>query len=412
MLQTLLTYVRELHLADLIDIALVTTFVYSAIALLRRTQARLVAGGIVVLMTLFIIAQALDLRLTTWLLQGFFAVFLIILVVIFQEELRQLFERLALWGLRRGAPATPSFGTTEVLVGTAADLARTRTGALIVLVGAQPVERHMHGGLELGGRLSEPLLKSIFDTGSPGHDGAVVVEKDSVIRFAAQLPLSTDFKQLRARGTRHSAALGLSERTDAMCIVVSEERGEISVARDGKLRTLSGAPELEAEIQNFLHQLAPPRSRRNVVSRLLLENWVEKVASLIFVMGLWYLFVPGSRPATEAFPIAVKVVNVPPGATLEKVEPTQVMAILSGQRRAFYLFDPSRMDVTVDATLAKYGRRTFAVSEDQIRHPPDLTVEDVEPEQVRISLKVDTGTQAPTAVPPTATPAPKPKSAG
>lgn len=393
--ESVLTQFRELHLADLLDIALVTTFVYSAIALLRRTQARLVAGGIVVLMTLFIIAQALDLRLTIWLLQGFFAVFLIILVVIFQEELRQLFERLALWGLRRGAPAAPSFGTAEVLVGTAADLARTRTGALIVLAGAQPVDRHLHGGLELGGRLSEPLLKSLFDTGSPGHDGAVVVKQDSVVRFAAQLPLSTDFRQLHGTGTRHSAALGLAERTDALCIVVSEERGTISVARDGKLRELSGAPELESEIQAFLRALSPPPSRRALLSGLLRENWMEKIASLLFVLGLWYLYVPGSRPATRAFPIAVKVVNIPPGSTLERVEPTEVTAILSGQRRAFYLFNPDLMDVTVDATLAKYGRRTFAVSEDQIRHPPELTVEDVEPEQVRIALRPESGTRTP-----------------
>ena len=110
---------------------------------------------------------------------------------------------------------------------------------------------------------------------------------------------------------------------------------------------------------------------------------------MLFVLGLWFLFVPGSRPATRAFPIAVKVVNVPPGSTLEHVDPTQVTAILSGQRRAFYLFNPDLMDVTIDATLAKYGRRTFAVSEDQIRHPPELTVEDVEPEQVRISLRAE-----------------------
>ncbi len=412
MLDFLLTQARDVHLADLLDIALVTSFVYSVIALLRRTQARLVAGGIVVLMTLFIAAQALDLRLTTWLLQGFFAVFLIILVVIFQEELRQLFERLALWGLRRHAPETPSFGTAELLVGTAADLARSRTGALIVLVGQQPIERHLHGGIELNGHLSEPLLKSIFDTSSPGHDGAVVISKDTVMRFAAQLPLSTDFKQLRGTGTRHSAALGLAERTDVLCIVVSEERGTIAVARNGTLRTLDGASHLEAELQGFLHELTPPTTSRGVLSGLLRENWVEKIASLLFVLGLWYLFVPGSRPATEAFPIAVKVVNVPPGSTLERVEPTQVMAILSGQRRAFYLFNPSLMDVTIDASLAKYGRRTFAVSEDQIRHPPELTVEDVEPEQVRISLRVDSSTPTEPNAPPSPTPTPHAKSAG
>lgn len=402
MLDTVLTQLRELHLADALDIALVTTFVYSAIALVRRTRARLVAGGILVLIALFIAAQALDLRLTTWLLQGFFAAFLIMLVVIFQEELRQMFERLALWGLRRGAAATPSFGTAEVLVGAVADLARTKTGALIVLVGAQPVDRHLHGGIELGGRLSEPLLKSIFDPGSPGHDGAVVVHQDTVERFAAQLPLSTDFQQLRGTGTRHSAALGLAERTDALCIVVSEERGAISVARAGTLRVLRGASELEGVLQDFLSELSPPAGGRGFISALLRENWVEKIASLLLVIGLWYLYVPGSRPATEGFPVRVKVVNLPPGYVLDRVEPGEVMAFFSGQRRAFYLFDSGRIDVTVDASLAKYGRRTFAVSEDQIPHPPDLTVEDVEPEQIRISIHALEAT--PATPPATATP--------
>jgi uncharacterized protein (TIGR00159 family) len=405
MLASVLTQLRELHLADALDIALVTAFVYSAIALVRHTRARLVVGGILVLIGLFIAAQALDLRLTTWLLQGFFAAFLIMLVVIFQEELRQLFERLALWGLRRGGAAAPSFGTAEVLVGAVADLARTRTGALIVVVGAQPIDRHLHGGVELGGRLSEPLLRSIFDPGSPGHDGAVVVQRDTVTRFAAQLPLSTDFEQLRGAGTRHSAALGLAERTDALCIVVSEERGTISVARAGQLRVLAGAPELEAALQAFLRELSPPASGRGVLSALLRENWVEKVASLVLVIGLWYLYVPGSRPATEAVPIAVKVVNLPPGYVLDRVEPSEVTALFSGQRRAFYLFDPSRIDITVDASLAKYGRRNFTVAEDQIPHPPDLTVEDVEPEQIRISLHaVDAGPATPMVTTPTATP--------
>src|SRR5262245_61626369 len=109
MLETALKQLRDLQVVDLIDIALVTTIVYSAIVLMRRTHARLVAIGIMFLGALYIAARAFDLRLTTGLLQGFFAVFLVIVVVIFQEELRQLFERLALWGLRRGArPAADS----------------------------------------------------------------------------------------------------------------------------------------------------------------------------------------------------------------------------------------------------------------------------------------------------------------
>lgn len=386
MLETVLKLIPELKIVDLIDIALVTTFFYSAIVLVRRTQARLVAIGILFLGALYVAARAFDLRLTSWLLQGFFAVFLVIVVVIFQEELRQLFERLALWGLRRGPPP-PAYGPVEILVGCAADFAHARTGALIVLAGAQPVYRHIHGGVELNGILSEPLVKSIFDPHSPGHDGAVVIEHGIVTRFAAQLPLSTNFRQLGGLGTRHSAALGLSERTDALCVVVSEERGRVSVAQRGALRALNDPVELGPVVSDFLRTTFPSAGERPVLWSLLTENWVEKIASLALVIGLWYVFVPGSRPATLAYPIAVKVVNIPPGYELERVDPPQVTAVFSGVRRAFYLFDPSRIDVTVDATLAKYGRRTFPLTEEQIRHPPDISVEDVQPEQVKLSLR-------------------------
>jgi uncharacterized protein (TIGR00159 family) len=391
MIDAILAQLRELHVVDLIDIALVTTFFYSALVLVQRAQARLVAMGILFLGALYIAARGLDLRLMTWLLQGFFAVFLVIIVVIFQEELRQLFERLALWGLRRRGATPTTYGPAEIVVSCAADFARARIGALIVFVGQQPVARLIHGGVELNGALSEPLLKSLFDTHSPGHDGAVIIERGIVTRFSAQLPLSTDFAQLSGVGTRHSAALGLSERSDALCVVVSEERGQVSVAQRGELRRFHDPAELDATVRAFLRATFPTKSERRVLWSLVRENWAEKIAALALVIALWYLFVPGSRPATLAYPIAVKVVNVPPGYTLERVDPSEVTAMFSGARRAFYLFDPHRLDVTVDATMAKYGRRTFAISENQIRHPPELTVDQVQPDQIRIVLR-STGT--------------------
>jgi hypothetical protein len=312
--------------------------------------------------------------------------------VIFQEELRQLFERLAVLGLRR-RPETPAVEAAEIVVRVAGDLARTRTGALIVLVGRQPLDRHLHGGVPLDGTVSEPLLKSLFDAHSPGHDGAAVIERDRVTRFAVQLPLSTDFRQLAGVGTRHGAALGLAERSDALCLVVSEERGQISVAHEGTLRVIRDAAELDRAVRAFVLAAHPESVARRDRWSLVRRNWAEKLASLAMVIGLWYLFVPGSRPATVAYPIAVEVVNVPPGYELESIDPPQVTAVFSGARRAFYLFDPATADVTVDATMARYGRRTFSLSEDQIDHPPDLTVDDVQPDQIRISLRATSPTE-------------------
>jgi diadenylate cyclase len=240
-------------LGDLIDIVIVTTLVYTAVVWIRRTQARFVAIGLFVLAVLYVVAEAVDLQLTTWVLRSFFAISLVIVVVLFQEELRQLFERLGVWSMRRGRRAVAPSLPADILVEALTEMAHRRVGGLVVLPGTQPIARHVRGGLALDGVVSVPLLMSIFDPHSPGHDGAVILEGDRVTRFAAHLPLSTNFVALAGVGTRHSAALGLAEVTDALCLVVSEERGEISVARDGALRRLAEpAGELTAEIARFL----------------------------------------------------------------------------------------------------------------------------------------------------------------
>src|SRR5207244_4402462 len=109
----------------------------------------------------------------------------------------------------------------------------------------------------LGGQVSEPLLKSLFDPHSPGHDGAVVIEEDTVTRFGCQLPLSKDYQKIQGLGTRHTAALGLTERSDALCLAVSEERGTISVSRHGELTVTQDLDQLANVVTTFLAEKAP-----------------------------------------------------------------------------------------------------------------------------------------------------------
>src|SRR5919108_578736 len=232
--KTLINPFPTMTLAEVIDIIFVAVLLYTAIVWAQRTRAAFVVRGIVILGAIYIIARYLDLQMTAWVFQGFFAIFLIMIVVIFQEELRQLFEQIALWSLGRNRVPALGSTTSDILVRTLADLAKEHVGALVVIRGNDPIERHITGGIPLEGKLSGPLLKSIFDSHSPGHDGAVLVEQDQITRFAAHLPLSKDLRQLANVGTRHSAALGLAELADVLCLVVSEERGAISVERAGQ----------------------------------------------------------------------------------------------------------------------------------------------------------------------------------
>jgi diadenylate cyclase len=381
----------QLQVRDIVDILLITSLLYLAIVWVRHTRAVLVAGGILLLGVLYVLAVVFDLQLTIWILKSFFAALVIVVVVIFQEELRQFFERLAVWSLRR-QKTIPQRSISDVLVWCLTDFSRDRIGALIVLPGEQPLRRHLDGGIELDGRVSIPLLKSLFDPHSPGHDGAVLIAGERIQRFAVHLPLSKNAAELAGLGTRHSAALGLAELSDAMCLVVSEERGTISIAHEGHLRRAVSPQEVGLAIEELVRPRKSAGKRSLSIVRLLRENWLEKVVSFLLVLALWYALVPGARVVQRQYSVPVQVIDLPADLELESIDPPDVEVTLRGPARAFYLFNQQQIAVTVDVTLAQFGRRTFDVSYQNVRHPEQLIVERTDPTTVKISVKKKPGT--------------------
>ncbi|MGH7824249.1 MAG: diadenylate cyclase [Candidatus Binatia bacterium] len=387
---TTLNPFSPITVAEIIDIVVVAVLLYTVIVWARRTRAAFIIRGIVILGGIYIIARQLELQMTAWIFQGFFAVFLVLIVVIFQEEIRQMFERIAVWSLTHSR--TPALGSTtvNVLVRAIVDFTKEHTGALIVIRGNDPLERHLTGGIALDGNLSEPLLKSLFDPSSPGHDGAVVVENNQISRFAVHLPLSRNTGQLAPMGTRHRAALGLAELTDALCIAISEERGIVSVARDSRMKEVENFQEIQTTIQKFLNDKFPteePGTGRTAWLSFFRKNWMAKAVAVSLAVGFWYVFVPGSKIVAVSYEIPVTIQNLPSDLQVEEVEPTAVSATFTGPRRAFYLFEPQRLRVTVDVSLAELGRRTFSISEQNIRYPEDLTLQQLKPSTVRLSVR-------------------------
>lgn len=383
----------EIRITDLVDIVIVAVLIWAFLGWLRRARARIALAGVAIAAVLYFVARQFELQMTIWILQGFFAVGVLVLVVVFQEDLRRGLEQLAVWGLRRKPRAAPP-DAVDVLVRTVRRLAASRTGALIVLPGREPIDRHVAGGVPLGGVLSEPLLLSLFDVHSPGHDGAIVVEGDRIARFALHLPLSTDAAQLAGTGTRHAAALGLAERTDAFCIVVSEERGTVALARDGRLLRLAGAEELAGELRRFLVR-REPGAGKPATSRLrrAATRVPEAVIALGASAGLWLLLVPGSAVDRFQREVPVVVANLPEGWSLESADPPQVTVYFEGTRRSLLLEGANASpEVEVDALLAQLGRRTFEIGTDQVKDYPDgWTPLRVDPDKVKLSLVNDGG---------------------
>ena len=376
---------------DVVDILLVAAAGFLAISTLRRTRARNALIGLAVVTLVYVIARGFDLRLTATLLQAFFAVAVLVLVVVFQEDLRRFFDGLGAWRPGREPEPVTDHGA---LVRAVVHLANKRTGALIVIPGLEALERHITGGIELNGRLSEPLLLSIFDASSPGHDGAALIRGGVVERFAVHLPLSSNRESLGATGTRHAAALGLAECSDAIVIAVSEERGTVSVARNGRLEVLDRATDLVGILRGL--NLQDVRVEEPLFQR---RGFRDAAIALAGAFVLWLVLIPGSEVVETDIEAPIVLSNLPTDLDLESIDPATVRVVLRGPRRDVIIAERNRVSIQLDAYLARFGRRTFTISADTVEMPNGLTVVSIHPEKVRLSLESLDSTESPASRP-------------
>lgn len=225
----------NLTVAAVIDILLVSVSVYWVLLLIRGTTAMTVLrGAVAVLAGAFLLSRVLDLRVVHWLLRNSVTGLVIALAIVFQPEIRRALERLGRTGLRTLPRSEERLHAVDMVVRAARQLAAQRRGALIVFERETGLRDVIDTGVALDAELSVELLGSVFAPNTPLHDGAAVVRLDRLVAAGCTLPLS-DAAVPPEWGMRHRAALGLTERTDAVVVVVSEERGEMSVAVGGRM---------------------------------------------------------------------------------------------------------------------------------------------------------------------------------
>ncbi|MDR1702420.1 MAG: diadenylate cyclase CdaA [Sporomusaceae bacterium] len=230
--------VSTLSFLDLIDIVIVAVVVYKLYFVLKNTQAMTLVKGLVLLLAVMVVSKWLGLNVINWLLQKFMTIVLVALPVVFQPELRR-----ALAHLGRGGFFSDSLITNAVeqerffqeLARTVAMLSENKIGALIVLERETGLNDYIDTGIKIDGLVTSEFLTNVFIPNTPMHDGAVIIRGNRVQAAGCLLPLTQDRTLSKELGTRHRAAIGISEQTDAVIVVVSEETGIISIARGGRL---------------------------------------------------------------------------------------------------------------------------------------------------------------------------------
>ncbi len=235
----IITTFQNITVRDIIDILLVTVVLFAAYTFFRETRAQQLVKGIIIIFVFSGLANVMNLYTINWMLSGAIAVGVVALVVVFQPELRRALELLGRGNILRQSLSEVRGETVnhivDELMHAISSLARQKIGALIVVERKTGMKDVIETGTKMEAELSSELLINIFIPNTPLHDGAVVVKDDKIRAAACFLPLTDNNKLDRDLGTRHRAAIGISERSDAFTIVVSEETGSISYAEHGTL---------------------------------------------------------------------------------------------------------------------------------------------------------------------------------
>jgi uncharacterized protein (TIGR00159 family) len=370
---------------DIADILIMAFLVYQLYSWFKNTKALQVVLGLLFLGVIYFITKNLGLFMTSWILQELGTVLLVLLIVVFQAEIRQALYRLSL--LRNFFEHQESAQRVDILEFSSAifALAARRIGALVVFQREELLDEWILHGVPLDSLVSGQLLTSIFLPVSPLHDGAVLIKDGRVALASCHLPLSVSAEVPQHLGTRHRAGLGLSERSDAAIVIVSEERGQVSLSLDGRLQTIGTQAELHERLTSLLVPLSREAQVVGLKSRLFANFW-PKVAVLVLVMVSW-LLITYKQGTILTVTAPIKFHNLPENLTLTRSNPEEVDL----QLKAFsnLVASPKQLDVVVDIDLSKVkeGGNSMPIRKEDIKLPPGVVVASMERSTVRVTAE-------------------------
>ncbi|SMP68032.1 diadenylate cyclase CdaA [Desulfonatronum lacustre] len=241
-----------ISIRDMVDIGLVTFAFYRLILLVKGTRAVSVIYGLVLILVIFYLSDEFGLFTLNWLLANFLGSLFLVIIIFFQQDIRKALSELGAGSLWRRRKVSDQL--VNEVVFAALNMAKSRIGALIVLERGVPLGDIIARGVEIKADLTRELLVTIFYPNTPLHDGAVVVRGGRIEAAGCILPLSSGVDHSAKLGTRHRAAIGVSEETDAVALVVSEERGIISIAQGGRLTEDLSEAQLKDMLREVLEQ--------------------------------------------------------------------------------------------------------------------------------------------------------------
>jgi uncharacterized protein (TIGR00159 family) len=375
----------SLHWTDIIDILFISYVLFRLYVLFRATPVLRVLIGIGILWIIQRLAVWLNLVVTSWAIQGIIAAAAIIVIVVFRNELRSVLQaknlKAMLWGYTHEVVQTP----IEVIAKTVFDLAKKHHGALIVFEQKDDLKDVVHSGIPWNGIVSKEMILSIFWPDNPVHDGAAIVQGNRISQVGAILPVSGSKDLPSHYGTRHRAAAGLVELTDAIVIVVSEETGKVVIVRNGRFRNVRGKKELSRLLEESLDQDWKTKGLSS--RRQKFELPVAALASFLFVTAIWFGFTRG-LDTLLTLDVPIEYMNRSPEMEILEASVHTVRFQLSVSGTILKSINPDQVQVRLDLSKAIVGQNSFTITNENIKLPPGVFLKEMEPSVVDVILDV------------------------
>jgi diadenylate cyclase len=385
---SLLSAIRWQVVADYLILALAF---YVLLRWARSARAMRLALGVVGLHVLALLARNLDLVITSWVLDASAILAVLVLLLIFQPELRRAFMRLDSALRRWPRPLVVGSQASPAIANAAFELTASHLGALIVITRKDSIGELVDGGVVLGSAISSELLEAIFQKVSPLHDGAVIIEEGRLTRANAVLPLSRRQDLPTFYGTRHRAAVGLAERCDALVIAVSEERSEVTLMDAGQIRHMKDREQFTAILEGLL---SPPRETFGLhLRRAFSANLSLKFAALALAAIVWSMSFLASGTTIRTVSAPVEFANVPSGTQVDEQSADALEIQLRGSPWIMGSVSPQSLVARFDLGRLHTGWHTLQFHPDSLDLPPGVVVDRVTPDTLRVEV-VQTGGNA------------------
>lgn len=374
----------QFRIQDILDILIMSILIYQLYSWFRKSRAIQVLAGLGTLTVIYFLTRQAGLHMTSWVLQQLGTVILIVIVVVFQHEIRQTLYRFSRLKELVGVDQQAETRVPPAIPEAAFSLAQEHCGALIVFQRTDALDDHITHGVVLDALVSAPLLTSIFKDKTPLHDGAVLIRDGRIVQAACLLPLSDSQRLPQHLGTRHRAALGLSERSDAVILVISEERGTVSLIHNGEIFPISN----ETQLIHSLEQLLFPDGigPRPSLGRRIISNLTVKIAVVGCVTAIWLLLsLRQGEIAMVTVPLTFK--DIPSGMAIQHVYPEEVTVRV--RSTSGLAPSPRQLELTAEVPLTTSieGANTIRITSSQVRVPSGISIVGIDPGAVRVTIK-------------------------